>query len=211
MSEWTIGIIGGSGLYELDELEDAQWIAVDTPWGAAVRRIADRPDRRREVRVPAAPRPRPPPTARRGQLSRQCRRAEARRLHRSASRSRRSARCARNWRPGASSSSTSISTGPMAARRASSAPASSPMSRWPIRSARACRRSPRTRASAAGARVDARRLLCRDRRPAILDPRGERRLSRVGRRRDRHDRHARGQARPRGGAALRLGLHGHRL
>ncbi|PSJ43227.1 S-methyl-5'-thioadenosine phosphorylase [Allosphingosinicella deserti] len=33
MSEWTIGIIGGSGLYELDALEDAQWIAVDTPWG----------------------------------------------------------------------------------------------------------------------------------------------------------------------------------
>ena len=34
MSAWTIGIIGGSGLYELDELEDAQWIAIDTPWGA---------------------------------------------------------------------------------------------------------------------------------------------------------------------------------
>lgn len=33
MSEWTIGVIGGSGLYELDALEDAQWIAVDTPWG----------------------------------------------------------------------------------------------------------------------------------------------------------------------------------
>ncbi len=33
MSEWTIGIIGGSGLYELAELEDAQWLAVDTPWG----------------------------------------------------------------------------------------------------------------------------------------------------------------------------------
>lgn len=31
---WTIGIIGGSGLYALDALEDAQWIAVDTPWGA---------------------------------------------------------------------------------------------------------------------------------------------------------------------------------
>ena len=30
---WTIGIIGGSGLYALDALEDAQWIAVDTPWG----------------------------------------------------------------------------------------------------------------------------------------------------------------------------------
>jgi 5'-methylthioadenosine phosphorylase len=34
MSEWVIGIIGGSGLYEIDSLEDAQWIAVDTPWGA---------------------------------------------------------------------------------------------------------------------------------------------------------------------------------
>lgn len=33
MSEWTIGIIGGSGLYAVDALEDAQWIAVDTPWG----------------------------------------------------------------------------------------------------------------------------------------------------------------------------------
>ncbi|MBA3677925.1 MAG: S-methyl-5'-thioadenosine phosphorylase [Sphingosinicella sp.] len=33
MSEWTIGIIGGSGLYEVEGLEDAQWIAVDTPWG----------------------------------------------------------------------------------------------------------------------------------------------------------------------------------
>jgi 5'-methylthioadenosine phosphorylase len=33
MSEWTIGIIGGSGLYALDALEEAQWILVDTPWG----------------------------------------------------------------------------------------------------------------------------------------------------------------------------------
>lgn len=34
MGEWVIGIIGGSGLYSLGELEEAQWIAVDTPWGA---------------------------------------------------------------------------------------------------------------------------------------------------------------------------------
>jgi 5'-methylthioadenosine phosphorylase len=33
MSEWTIGILGGSGLYEMDSLEEAQWIEVDTPWG----------------------------------------------------------------------------------------------------------------------------------------------------------------------------------
>ena len=33
MSEWTIGILGGSGLYAMDALEEAQWIAVATPWG----------------------------------------------------------------------------------------------------------------------------------------------------------------------------------
>ena len=32
--DWVIGVIGGSGLYEMEALEDAQWIAVDTPWGA---------------------------------------------------------------------------------------------------------------------------------------------------------------------------------
>jgi 5'-methylthioadenosine phosphorylase len=34
MSGWTIGVIGGSGLYAVDELEDAQWLSVTTPWGA---------------------------------------------------------------------------------------------------------------------------------------------------------------------------------
>ena len=34
MSEWTIGILGGSGLYDIDALEEPQWIAIDTPWGA---------------------------------------------------------------------------------------------------------------------------------------------------------------------------------
>lgn len=32
--EWTIGIIGGSGLYAIDALEDAQWVEVASPWGA---------------------------------------------------------------------------------------------------------------------------------------------------------------------------------
>ena len=32
-SEWCIGIIGGSGLYAIDGIEDEQWIAIDTPWG----------------------------------------------------------------------------------------------------------------------------------------------------------------------------------
>ena len=35
MSDWTIGIIGGSGLYAIDALENAQWIPVSSPWGEA--------------------------------------------------------------------------------------------------------------------------------------------------------------------------------
>ena len=34
MTGWHIGIIGGSGLYALDGLENAQWQAVASPWGA---------------------------------------------------------------------------------------------------------------------------------------------------------------------------------
>lgn len=30
---WTLGIIGGSGLYDIEGLENAQWIDIDTPWG----------------------------------------------------------------------------------------------------------------------------------------------------------------------------------
>ena len=33
MSDWTIGVIGGSGLYAIDALEDRQWIEVNSPWG----------------------------------------------------------------------------------------------------------------------------------------------------------------------------------
>lgn len=34
MSNWTLGIIGGSGLYEIDGLEDRREETVGTPWGA---------------------------------------------------------------------------------------------------------------------------------------------------------------------------------
>jgi 5'-methylthioadenosine phosphorylase len=33
MKTWKIGIIGGSGLYQLDALENPQWHEVPTPWG----------------------------------------------------------------------------------------------------------------------------------------------------------------------------------
>ncbi len=34
MSKWVIGVIGGSGLYEIDGLDGAEEISVQTPWGA---------------------------------------------------------------------------------------------------------------------------------------------------------------------------------
>ncbi len=34
MTAWRIGIIGGSGLYAIDALEDARWTTLDSPWGA---------------------------------------------------------------------------------------------------------------------------------------------------------------------------------
>ncbi|WP_338466499.1 S-methyl-5'-thioadenosine phosphorylase [Novosphingobium sp. ZN18A2] len=33
MGDWCIGVIGGSGLYVLDQLEDAQAQEIETPWG----------------------------------------------------------------------------------------------------------------------------------------------------------------------------------
>ena len=33
MTKWTIGIIGGSGLYAIDGLQNAEWRRVETPWG----------------------------------------------------------------------------------------------------------------------------------------------------------------------------------
>ncbi|MEM1087963.1 MAG: S-methyl-5'-thioadenosine phosphorylase [Pseudomonadota bacterium] len=33
MTQWTIGVIGGSGLYEMDGLDQTETVTVDTPWG----------------------------------------------------------------------------------------------------------------------------------------------------------------------------------
>ena len=33
MSDWSIGVLGGSGLYAIDALEDAEWRTIETPWG----------------------------------------------------------------------------------------------------------------------------------------------------------------------------------
>ena len=34
MTDWVLGVIGGSGLYDIDGLEDRRRVEVDTPWGA---------------------------------------------------------------------------------------------------------------------------------------------------------------------------------
>jgi len=41
MREWTIGIIGGSGLYALDGLAETRWHDMTTPWGAPSDRILE--------------------------------------------------------------------------------------------------------------------------------------------------------------------------
>lgn len=33
-TQWTLGILGGSGLYDLPGLENPEWVSIDTPWGA---------------------------------------------------------------------------------------------------------------------------------------------------------------------------------
>lgn len=33
MSDWVLGIVGGSGLYEIEGLKNRRWVKVDTPWG----------------------------------------------------------------------------------------------------------------------------------------------------------------------------------
>jgi len=34
MGEWVLGVVGGSGLYQLDALENQNWVTVETPWGS---------------------------------------------------------------------------------------------------------------------------------------------------------------------------------
>lgn len=33
MTQWTLGILGGSGLYDIPGLENPEWVSVSSPWG----------------------------------------------------------------------------------------------------------------------------------------------------------------------------------
>ena len=143
MSEWTIGILGGSGLYEMDALEEAQWIAVDTPWGPPsdellVGRIEGvkfvfLPRHGRGHRIP------PGEVNARANVDALKRAGCTDLLAISAVGSLREA-----LEPGRFVAVDQFVDRTFARRAASSAPAWSAMSRSPTRSARACRRSPPT-------------------------------------------------------------------
>ena len=180
--------------------------------GRAVGRLADRPDRGRQVRLPAPPRPRPPHPARPSSTSRANIDALKRGgLHRPR-RHLRDRLAARGAGAGPLRRRRPVHRPHRRARsRASSAPASSPMSRWPIRSARASPRWPPTRPRRRAPRSTRGGCYVAIEGPQFSTRAESRALPRLGRRRDRHDRHARGEARPRGRAALRLDRHGHRL
>jgi 5'-methylthioadenosine phosphorylase len=34
LAGWTLGVIGGSGLYEIDGLKQQRWVRIESPWGA---------------------------------------------------------------------------------------------------------------------------------------------------------------------------------
>ena len=82
MTRTVLGIIGGSGVYDIAGLRACPLGARDLALGRAERPASVRHVRRRRSRLPAAPRPRPHPVADHDQLPRQYRRAEARRRHR---------------------------------------------------------------------------------------------------------------------------------
>jgi 5'-methylthioadenosine phosphorylase len=35
LADWTLGVIGGSGLYEIDGLHHQRWMRIESPWGQA--------------------------------------------------------------------------------------------------------------------------------------------------------------------------------
>ena len=207
----VIGVIGGSGLYQIDGLADVEWRRVESPFGATSDEFCfGTLDGQPVVFVPAA-RPGPRFAALRDQFPRQYRRAEALRRHRHRVACRRSAACARISHPAISSSSTSSSTELSPGRKAFSARAASRMCRWRTRSAAASATRSRPAAPAAGIALKRGGTYLVMEGPQFSTPRRERALPLLELRRDRHDQHARGQARPRGRDLLRDGGDGHRL
>ena len=83
MTKSVLGIIGGSGIYDLPGLKNVREERIESPWGEPSGALAHRRDRRPAGRVSVAPRQGPPAVAVRHQLPGQYRCPQARRRHRS--------------------------------------------------------------------------------------------------------------------------------
>ena len=138
MTKSVLGIIGGSGIYDLPGLEKVRETAHREPVGRAVGGAAHRRDRRPAGGVPARATTRAtgcrPPTSTIAPIS-TCSSAPASPI---SFRCRPAARSRRSCRPAPSCWSTSSSTAPTGAKARSSARAASPMCRWRIRCRRGC-------------------------------------------------------------------------
>ncbi len=191
MSEWVIGIVGGSGLYAIDALEDAQWLAVDTPWGPpSDALLIGRIEGVRFVFLPRHGRGHPiPPSGlnARANVDALKRAGCTDLLAISAIGSLREEIPPGNFVAVDQFIDRTIARVPsffgtgFAAHVSMADPVCQRLATLAADAAESCRRA-----------GDAGRLLCRDRGPAILDPRRKPDVPRLGRRRDRHDRHARG-------------------
>ncbi len=205
MAKPVIAIIGGSGLgAALAEKTTGQTVNVDTPYGPPSRPAAEDRDGWPDHLLPGPPRPRPhlqpldrplprehlrPQEGRRHAHPRQRRRRQPPRGH--------PPQGPGHPRPGDRQDL------PPAAARSSTSPASPPTWSSPSRSAPPCasaadrsgRRRPDNGPPSRHVRLHGR--------PAVLHAGRERDAPAVGRRPDRHDLHARGQARPRGRDVLR--------
>jgi len=212
MAGWVLGVIGGSGLYAIEGLANARFDARGEPFRRAIRRAADR--RAGGVRLAFLPRHgrgHPlPPSAING--PRQHRRPETRRLHRRSSRSARPARCAKPWRRGRSVLVDQIIDRTFARedqllRPGPGGPRLDGRSGLPAAVAAGL---PRPRGRPARRSPSGGTYLAME--GPQFSSRAESQLYRSwGCDVNRYDRHARGQARPRGRAALRLRGDDHRL
>ena len=210
MTRAVLGIIGGSGIYDLPGLEDVRDETIESPWGEPSAAADARRHRRAADRVPAAARQGTRAVALRHQLPRQYRRAEAGRGYRSgfalglrfvqggfAARHLRARRSVRRPHPQARE---------FVLRQGLRGPRLD----GPSGIAAAARASGGGR-QGRGHRGGAGRHLCLHGRPAILQPRREPDLQGAGLFGDRHDQHARGKTRPRGRDLLRQRGDGHRF
>ena len=133
MTQSVLGIVGGSGLYDIPALKNMRWEDVSSPWGAPSDQILFAeidglpirflPRHGRGHKVP------PSAINFRANIDALKRAGVTDLVSVSACGSLQGGAAAR----AISCSSTSSSTAPSRARRASSAPAASPTSRWPIR------------------------------------------------------------------------------